>query len=250
MGMKWRALAYHGVEPEHARAFREQLLLLVRWGFRFCTVTEAIEKFRCGDSGLWASVTFDDGDATVYSVARPVMESLGVRATLYIATDYIATGSRYRDSPAAPALSWNSLRELIADGHEAGSHSHTHVDFTRCRPARLREELELSKRAIQDNLGIQAQHFSFPYGQYDSAVLSAARDTGLYETLATIDRGFMRAASPVLKRDVVSPQWPARKLAWTLRWGASPLYGAWRQVRLLRRSLNRDPEAPLGSMGR
>ena len=72
--MKWRILTYHGIEPCNANSFRDQLRFLITCGYRFCTVTEALDKFHSGASGLWASIAFDDGDATVWSVARPVLD--------------------------------------------------------------------------------------------------------------------------------------------------------------------------------
>jgi Polysaccharide deacetylase len=237
--MKWRILTYHGIEPCNVQSFRDQLRFLIAHGYRFCTVTEALGKFRAGASGLWASIAFDDGDATVWSVARPVLDSLGARAMLYVATDYVERGKTYRDPVPSEVLTWQSLRELMRDGHEVGSHTHTHALLTRCHPRRFQQELLLSKKAIEDHLNAPARHFAFPWGRYDAAVLAGVRATGLYATFATVDRGAMTQATSVLKRELIDSSWSVRRLAWMLQWGASRLYSLRSGLRVHRDSADR-----------
>jgi len=85
----------HNVRPE---VFREHVELLKRH-FDVVSVDELADRARTGRSlrGL-AAVTFDDGYRSVFDYAVPVLEELGIPATLFLTGRLIETGSFWRDS--------------------------------------------------------------------------------------------------------------------------------------------------------
>ncbi|WP_116126720.1 polysaccharide deacetylase family protein [Lewinella sp. IMCC34183] len=73
------------------RLFSVLLLLLCPWGPLFAQLpadTTVIERFRDGKTGA-VSLTFDDGIITQFTVARPILDSLDLRATFYVITGKI-----------------------------------------------------------------------------------------------------------------------------------------------------------------
>jgi peptidoglycan/xylan/chitin deacetylase (PgdA/CDA1 family) len=219
--MIWQILCYHAIEPARQASFR--------------------------------TVTFDYGDTSAVEVAQPVLAGLGIPACLYLVTDYVAKGHTYRDTSPRPALSWKQIEAWLAAGHELGSHSHTHAPLSRCHPSRVEQELVLSKQIIENHAGVAPRHFSFPWGQWSAAVCAIAGTLGLYETLATIDRGANRAgpAPLLLRRDVVDPGWSPQRMDITIRLRRSPLYPLWRLQRRLRRPpgyWDRHPEERWGPL--
>lgn len=70
------------------------------------------------------------------------------------------------------------VREIAARGHEVASHGSSH---RMCRPlsdADLREELQGSKRLLEDITGVEAAGFRAPNFSVDDRVLALAREAG------------------------------------------------------------------------
>jgi peptidoglycan/xylan/chitin deacetylase (PgdA/CDA1 family) len=251
--MIWQILCYHAIEPARQASFRAQLDHWLKAGWRFCAISAGVRHLREGQPGRFLTVTFDDGDTTAVEVAQPVLAELGIPACLYLATDYVAKGYTYRATRPRPALSWKQIEAWLAAGHELGSHSHTHAPLSRCHPSRVEQELVLSKQIIENHAGVAPRHFAFPWGQWTAAVCAIAGTLGLYETLATTDRGVNRAgpAPLLLRRDVVGPGWSPQRMDITIRLCRSPLNPLWRLQRRLRRPpgyWDRHPEEQWGPL--
>ncbi len=166
--MKWNILCYHSVDSEQADVFARQL----RWfrdreGYEFRPFLQAFAERAQSGRGKRMTVSFDDGDWTVSAVAQKVLDDEGIRAILYLTTDYVLQGKRYRDQIARPAINWDQLGRWVEVGHEIGSHTHTHVNLTQCEVSQWTEELDQSRRIIQQRLGITPQHFSYPWGWHN-----------------------------------------------------------------------------------
>ena len=83
--------------------------------------------------------------------------------------------------PDCRPMTWSQLREMRDGGMEIGSHGVDHRMLAKMPPAAMREELVASKRAIERELGGEAQVISYPVGgsdAYDAAVIEAVRDAG------------------------------------------------------------------------
>jgi peptidoglycan/xylan/chitin deacetylase (PgdA/CDA1 family) len=59
-------------------------------------------------------------------------------------------------------LSWDQLRYMVRSGHIVGSHTVSHPNLAHVGPQELRNELDQSKRRLQEELGITVQHFAYP----------------------------------------------------------------------------------------
>jgi peptidoglycan/xylan/chitin deacetylase (PgdA/CDA1 family) len=163
------------VTPER---FREQLSGLLKLGYRPWSLNRVLQAQVAGEAlpARVFVVTFDDGYVNNLTAALPILRELQVPATLFVATgflnsphpfpndDWCAAGTSH-----VPVESWRPI--TTAELHqlhesewiEIGCHTHTHADF-RGRPDLLASDLQQSLEVLNEELGIAAPVFAFPYG--------------------------------------------------------------------------------------
>ncbi|MBO9535760.1 polysaccharide deacetylase family protein [Herbaspirillum sp.] len=114
-----------------------------------------------GPAGV-VSFTFDDVPASACEAGAAALERHGARGTFYAAgglTDQLEEGK--------PCHSEAQLRRLLADGHEVGCHSYSHIRCDILGADRLNAELERNARFLE-NLGVDTRRldFAYPFGAY------------------------------------------------------------------------------------
>lgn len=114
-------------------------------------------------------LTFEDGRATDYEVAFPLLLAAGVRAEFFVNT---ATIER------AGHLTWSQIMEMHRAGMSFQSHAHDHVLLPGLPERLLRNELQTSKRLIEDRVGRGVDFLAAPYGLLDRRVIDTAREVG------------------------------------------------------------------------
>jgi peptidoglycan/xylan/chitin deacetylase (PgdA/CDA1 family) len=120
------------------------------------------------------ALTFDDGPNTVWTPQ--------VLATL---KRYGAKGTFFVLGQAVKPMS-SVFRRTLAEGHEVGTHSWHHDQFTRMSPAAMRADLERCLKAMQSE-GAQVRWFRPPYGAHNKQVDQVAQSLGLHVALWDID---------------------------------------------------------------
>jgi peptidoglycan/xylan/chitin deacetylase (PgdA/CDA1 family) len=138
-------------------------------------------------------LTFDDSYRSELAAAR-VLEARGYRATFYV-----IAGSLRVDGGYQAYLSPEEVANLSARGEDVESHTLTHPDLTNVSSARLAQELEGSKRALENITGKPVRHLAYPYGDVDARVERAMR--GVYLTGRGSDPWYEVAPSD----DVLAP---------------------------------------------
>jgi peptidoglycan/xylan/chitin deacetylase (PgdA/CDA1 family) len=208
--MKWNILCYHTVDPEQADVFARQL----QWfrnceGYEFRSFRQAFAERTHRRHGKWMTVSFDDGDWTVSTVAQKVLDDEGIRAILYLTTDYVLQGRTYRAGIDRPAITWEQLGRWIEAGHEIGSHTHTHVNLTKCEAGQWMEELNESRRIIEQRLGVVPRHFAYPWGQYNDETLRWFHSQAEWLSAALVLGRFnrRRTDSFLLRRNSMTAVW-------------------------------------------
>jgi peptidoglycan/xylan/chitin deacetylase (PgdA/CDA1 family) len=182
---------------------------------------------RCDASSF--ALTFDDGGVSFYTHVADRLEALGLRAHLFMTTDYIAHRG---------FLDVAQLRDLDARGFVIGSHSASHpARFSTIGDDRMRREWTESRKVLEDVLGHAVTTASVPGGYFSTAVARAADAAGvrtLYTSepsravqsegaCAVIGRFTMRRghAPDIASRFVQRAPW-TRWSAWTT-WNAKAL---------------------------
>jgi peptidoglycan/xylan/chitin deacetylase (PgdA/CDA1 family) len=135
------------------------------------------------------AVTFDDGYRSVLEGALPVLQSLGVPATLFVPTAWVGVPGpmtwpgidRWVGGPwdhELRPLAWEELRALADAGWEIGSHSRSHPRLTGLDDAQLTAELTESRSECERALGRPCTSIAYPYGDVDARVVAAAARAG------------------------------------------------------------------------
>lgn len=123
-------------------------------------------------------VTFDDGHASQYRYALPLLQKYGVKAIFF---SIVGWADQRRD-----CMTSVQLRELVSTGHEVQSHGFSHCMLTRCSDSELMWELQVSRMELQEKLGSAVNAISIPFGRWNSRVLKACAAAG-YKRVYTSD---------------------------------------------------------------
>jgi len=186
-------LCYHGVSETWPAStavrpaeLEAQLASFVRNGYRGATLSEALVS---PPTGRTLVVTFDDAHSSVWELARPPMERLGVPGTVYVPTDYAGTerpmgwpgydvwmGTEHEAELAC--MSWPQLRELAAAGWEIGSHTCSHPRLSQLGEDEIAAELSRSREICEERAGQPCHSVAYPYSDYDERVVRAAAAAG------------------------------------------------------------------------
>lgn len=75
-------------------------------------------------------------------------------------------------------LGWEEIKKMKEGGINFGSHTKTHRNLCLLSNEEVMEELDGSKKAIEENLGIEASEFSYPFGIYDERIKRLAKKAG------------------------------------------------------------------------
>ena len=117
-----------------------------------------------------AYFTFDDGYASDFEYALPILDSRRLRARFFITVERIGQIPGY--------MRWPEVRSLSDAGHMVGAHGWSHALLTHCSGKELDLELTGSKKMLEDKLGIPVTSMSLPGGRYNERVLSACQAAG------------------------------------------------------------------------
>ena len=123
-------------------------------------------------------ITFDDGFADFHQAALPLLAEHGFTATVFVTTGWIADAGPPAPSRPGRMLTWQQLAESAAAGIEIAAHTRTHPQLDQLPAARLAEELGLSRRLLEDRLGVAVAGMAYPFGYSDDAVRRAVRAAG------------------------------------------------------------------------
>jgi len=130
-----------------------------------------------------ALLTFDHCYAEQLETAIPVLDSLGFPATFFP-----VSGGLGHARPHVTAHWRNTLLALTNAGHTIGCHTHTHAVLTRLSIVDVRQEVLVSKLALEDALGERVSAFCYPYGAHNAGVRAVVQEAG-FDVAFTVDLG-------------------------------------------------------------
>ena len=83
-------------------------------------------------------------------------------------------------------MTWDEVRNLPKEGMQLGCHTLTHPYLTRIRSDEtLQREIAGAKRTIEARTGVPVTSLAYPFGQYNSRVVAAAKAAGFTSARST-----------------------------------------------------------------
>jgi len=175
-----------GITSRHPKKFAADMRLLAEEGF--CTVTfkELLSGKPLPDKAV--IITFDDGYASVYEQALPLMRQMNFRGVVFIPAAYI---NRFNDWDVQFAgkkfrhLTVDELRTLHDSGFEIGSHGLQHRLLTAADEQSV-EEIGESKKKLEDLLQSDVVSFCYPFGRFNAALAKQVANAGYRFAVASV----------------------------------------------------------------
>jgi len=154
-------------------------------------------------------LTFDDGFADNYVFAYPLLKKFGMKAMMFVATDFIADDEvkrddfvslthndawemAYSDRRSEVMCTWQELEEMESSGvFDIQCHGTAHETPALMREKKymeVKEDITGGKAILEKRLSKKAYHFAWPRGHYDAEGVRIAVDAG-FRALYTTDRG-------------------------------------------------------------
>lgn len=153
--------------------FDKEMKFLSDKGYHTITTTDYINYLKTGkaDFNLDKSfiLTFDDGYASQYTNAFPIIKKYNFTATYFIYTDCI---DKY---PAC--MTSVELKDLAANGMKIANHTVHHVYLPKYSDETIKNEIGINKQKIIDMVGTSSVEnvFAYPYGGVDDRVENIVR---------------------------------------------------------------------------
>lgn len=190
-------LTYHNLSKTESNVmtvteknFDEQMAFIKNKGYRALTLDELNDfvqlKAPLPDKAV--VITFDDGWRSTYEIGLPILKKHGLRATLFIYTDFVGQTDK--------ALTWDMVAELQANGVDIQCHSKSHRDLTKMNDNEqfdgyfnaLVAEMTVPSQMVQEKLKRRCDYLAYPYGATNRLVSSMAEKHG-YKLAFTVNRG-------------------------------------------------------------
>lgn len=178
-------LMYHEIADAKATAsplavapdvFASQLAYLRQAGFHTLTAGELAAFLADGVGELPERpvvLTFDDGYRDFYTDGLPVIKQNGFTGTLFQTTGWVG-----KEGGTQHMLNWRELAEIDQAGIEIGAHTVKHPQLDLLPEKELRDELGISKNALEDHLGFAVPGLAYPFGYSSPKVIEVARELG------------------------------------------------------------------------
>jgi len=191
-------LVYHGVGNDKwkfsvdTKTFKKQINYLKK-DYDFVNLKTA-EEFVNGKKKLSKQsvvLTFDDGYKDILKL-KHFLKKQNIKPALFLITD-TKNVNLNEIKNKKPFLSKPEIKTLVSWGWEIGSHSNTHANLSELSAKELQDEISLSKKKLEKELGIPIRYFAYPRGKYTKNVLKYVKKAK-YNLALTMDDGFINKA--------------------------------------------------------
>ena len=161
------------VQPER---FAAQMAFLAEHQYRVLSIAEVVDLLT-SDRPIprrRATLTFDDGYRSVYTVALEQLRRYSFPATVFVTSGHCGKLSNWPSH--APEFSTREmltaaeLRELHASRVTIGAHTISHHHLTRLPLAQDQREVADSQAELEQIVGDRVRHFAYPYGEQNDAL--------------------------------------------------------------------------------
>jgi peptidoglycan/xylan/chitin deacetylase (PgdA/CDA1 family) len=138
------------------------------------------DEGRLKDGRKKVILTFDDGDASNYFFAMPLLKEFGFTATFFVTINEIGKHNK---------VDWSMVYDLVQNGMGVGSHGLAHTFLTAQNNYTVLNELLMSKQILEKYTRKRVDFLSIPQGFYNNRVLTIIKNIG-FKAVGVSDAGF------------------------------------------------------------
>jgi peptidoglycan/xylan/chitin deacetylase (PgdA/CDA1 family) len=122
-------------------------------------------------------INFDDGKASTYTKAYPILQANGQRAVSFINSSAIGIGGY---------MTLNNLTTLAAAGWDISNHTETHANLTTVTQEEMEAEVDnCYDWLVTNGFSSSARFFAYPWGLYNDAVIAKVKERHHFARIAT-----------------------------------------------------------------
>lgn len=181
-------LYYHGVSRAATERFKRQLDIALRWAKLISLNGGGTPPV--GGKRHYVALTFDDGFQSFFDNAVPELVRRSIPFAVFVPAGYLGKKPGWSEVSdfaltTEVVMTAGQLRTLPPALATIGAHSMTHPKFSELDGKGAWQELQQSKRVLEEVTGRKVELFSFPYGAYNQESLQLARDAGFRLVLAS-----------------------------------------------------------------
>ena len=180
-------LIYHKIDPRSEiginaispKQFRRQMEWLHHHQYQAITFNDLQNSASLPQKPV--IITFDDGYESVYEYALPITASMDMRASVYIISAFVGKKNIWDlslDGRRFSHLSKEQIRDLCKNKWEVGAHSVTHRALPYLPEHEAYQEIEYSKKSIEDLTGQPVISFAYPFGLQTKREMEIVRECG------------------------------------------------------------------------
>lgn len=151
-------------------------------------------------------ITFDDSYESLLTLAKPILENAGFKATVFVVSKSIGMYN-FWDNPdeksKVPCLDKNSLLSLVKDGWEIGSHSLTHAHLAKITEDKAIKEIYGSKFDLEQSLKIGILSFAYPFGEFNAKIKELVIKAGYKLGFSITSNSLTVTSDPFLLRRIL-----------------------------------------------
>lgn len=130
------------------------------------------------------ALTFDDGPDPAFTPRiLEVLDDYGVEATFF------ALGHNARQHSGL-------LRDVVAAGHEIGSHGWTHLNLAKASPEETEREIDYGTGLVEENAEVPVRVFRPPYGRFNEAAIRLLAERPIDMFVWSVTRGALATIEP------------------------------------------------------
>jgi peptidoglycan/xylan/chitin deacetylase (PgdA/CDA1 family) len=177
-------LMYHVINPPPAGApfpglyvpadeFAAQMRALKAAGWHAVTMDQLEAYWTRGvplGAGKPIVLTFDNGYASQYTNAMPILKHLG-----WVGDENIQLSGL---PPSQGGLTEDQVRGLLSAGWELDTQGISHADLITLDASQLHYQVATARQILQKRYGVPVNWFCYPSGHYDATVIAAVKAAG------------------------------------------------------------------------
>jgi peptidoglycan/xylan/chitin deacetylase (PgdA/CDA1 family) len=195
-------LMYHVINPPPAGApfpglyvpageFAAQMQALKTAGWHAVTMDQLEAYWTHGvplGAGKPIVLTFDNGYASQYINALPILKRLG-----WVGNENIQLSGL---PPSQGGLTGDQVRGLLTAGWELDTQGISHADLITLDAAQLHDQVATARQILQKRYGVPVNWFCYPSGHYNATVIAAVKAAGYVGSTTVIPGWAARSEDP------------------------------------------------------